>query len=183
MGMVAPRFWTADQVRALPEDGTRRELVHGTLLVTPAPSAWHEEVSLRLLEEIRAWLRLTPVGHAFGSRSDLSWGHEDILVSPDLIVVPLEDARRLDWTALRTVLLVVEVLSPSSLRTDRIIKRRLYQERGVAHYWIVDPEAQIVEIWRPGDVFPRIERDEITWQPAGAPSPFSLRLAQLFRPI
>ncbi len=183
MGMVAPRFWTVDQVRSLPEDGTRREVVHGTLLVTPAPSAWHEEISLRLLEEIRAWLRRTSVGHAFGSRSDLTWGREDTLVSPDLIVVPLEEARCLEWSALRTVLLVVEVLSPSSLRMDRTIKRRLYQERGVAHYWIVDPEAQLVEVWRPGDASPCVERDQITWQPTGAPSPFSLRLAELFRPL
>ncbi len=144
---------------------------------------WHEEISLRLLEEVRAWLRRTPVGHAFGSRSDLSWGSEEVLVSPDLIVVPLEEARRLDWTALRTVLLVVEVLSPSSLRFERTLKRRLYQERGVSHYWIVDPEEQVVEIWRPGDAIPHIERDEITWQPTGAASPFSLRLAELFRPI
>lgn len=183
MGMVAPRFWTADQVRSLPEDGTRQELVHGKLLVTPAPSAWHAEISLRLLEEIRAWLRRTGVGHAFGSRSDLSWGSEEFLVSPDLIVVPLEEARRLDWTALRTVLLVVEVLSPSSLRLDGTVKRRLYQERGVGHYWIVDPEEQVVEIWRPGDAIPHIEHDEITWQPTGAASPFSLRLVELFRPL
>lgn len=74
-------------------------------------------------------------------------------------------------------------LASADARGSCGIKRRLYQERGVSHYWIVDPEEQVVEIWRPGDAIPHIEREEITWQPTGAASPFSLRLAELFRPI
>ena len=47
MGMVAPVYYTADMVRALPDDGKRYETVHGELLVTPAPRAWHQEVLQR----------------------------------------------------------------------------------------------------------------------------------------
>ena len=43
MGMVAPVYYTADMVRALPDDGKRYETVHGELLVTPAPRAWHRK--------------------------------------------------------------------------------------------------------------------------------------------
>ncbi len=42
MGMVAPVYYTAEMVRALPVDGKRYETVHGELLVTPAPWAWHQ---------------------------------------------------------------------------------------------------------------------------------------------
>ncbi len=49
MGMAAPIYYTADMVRALPDDGNRYEVVHGELLVTPAPRLWHEEVGIRLL--------------------------------------------------------------------------------------------------------------------------------------
>ena len=49
MGMAAPVYYTADMVRALPDDGNRYETVHGELLVTPAPRAWHQEVLVRLL--------------------------------------------------------------------------------------------------------------------------------------
>jgi Uma2 family endonuclease len=183
MGMAAPLYYTADMVRALPDDGNIYEVVHGELLVSPSPRPWHEEVGIRLLESVRVYLRAQNIGHAYGSRSDLSWGLKDVLVSPDLFVVPLEEARRLDWLTLRTVLLAAEVLSPSSLRSDRFTKRRLYQERGVPLYWVVDPDAQFVEVWRPEDDFPVVERDRLLWQPAGAAAPFTLELAELFRAI
>ncbi len=183
MGMAAPLYYTAEMVRALPDDGNSYEVVHGELLVSPAPRLWHEEVAGRLYFQIRAYLNQHPAGLAFGSRSDLSWGLNDVLVSPDLFVVPLEEARRLDWLTLRTVLLAAEVLSPSSLRADRFTKRRLYQERGVPLYWVVDSDAQFVEVWRPEDDFPVIERDTLAWHPAGASAPFTLALAELFRAI
>ncbi len=183
MGMVSPIYYTADMVRALPEDGNRYEVVHGELLVTPAPRLWHEEVAARLQERVRDYLRREPVGLAIGSRSDLSWGLKDVLVSPDLFVVPLAEARKDDWMALHTVLLVAEVLSPSSLKTDRFTKRRLYQEMGVPLYWIVDPTESQVEVWEPRDDFPRFEREELAWQPIGAGTRFYLRLEELFRPI
>jgi Uma2 family endonuclease len=181
--LLTPSYWTAEMVRALPEDGQIYEVVHGELLVTPAPRPWHEEVGIRLLESVRAYLRAEPVGHAYGSRSDLSWGLRDVLVSPDLFVVPLEEARRLDWLTLRTVLLAAEVLSPSSIRADRFTKRRLYQERGVPLYWVIDPEARVAEIWRPQDELPTLERQALVWEPAGARAPFTLALAELFRPL
>jgi len=183
MGMAAPVYYTADMVRAMPEDGNLYEVVHGELLVTPSPRLWHEEVAGRLYETVRAYLRQHPVGLAIGSRSDLSWGLRDVLVSPDLFVVPLEEARRLDWLTLRTVLLAAEVLSPSSNRADRFTKRRLYQERGVPLYWVIDPDERLAEVWRPEDDFPRLERQSLSWTPAGAIAPFTLELAELFRPI
>ncbi len=183
MGMAAPIYYTADMVRALPDDGNIYEVVHGELLVSSAPRPWHEVVASRLLVAVHIWLERHPVGHAIGSRSDLSWGLTDVLVSPDLFVVPLEEARHLDWLSLRTVLLVAEVLSPSSLRSDRFAKRRLYQERGVPLYWVVDSDAHTVEVWRPEDEFPMLEREALHWYPVGATEAFTLKLAELFRPI
>ena len=58
--------------------------------------------------------------------ADISWG-PDILVQPDLFVVDRTEARTLDWTRMQTLLLAVEVLSPSTARYDRFTKRRLYQ--------------------------------------------------------
>jgi len=75
------------------------------------------------------------------------------------------------------------VLSPSSVRSDRFQKRRLYQEQGVPLYWIVDADAHVVEVWTPDVRFPRIERETMTWQPDGAREPFVLQLAELFREI
>jgi Uma2 family endonuclease len=183
MGMAAPIYYTADMVRALPDDGNRYEVVRGELLVTPAPRLWHQEIVLRLLESLREFLRREPVGHLLCSPADISWGSSDTLVQPDLFVVPLEQARTLDWARITDLLLVAEVLSPSSRRADRFTKRAEYQRRGVPLYWIVDPDERQVEVWTPADTFPQFERQRLTWSPAGSGAGFELDLAHLFRPI
>ena len=182
MGMAAPIYYTAEMVRALPDGGNRYEAVRGELLVTPAPRLWHQEVTFRLGRSLSAYLELHRVGHLLLSPADISWG-PDTLVQPDLFVVPLEQARTLDWARITQLLLVAEVLSPSSRRADRFTKRLEYQRQQVPLYWIVDPDEQAVEVWTPDDTFPRFERERLVWQPAGAASSFALDLRELFRPI
>jgi len=133
-----------------------------------------------VFERLRSYLRVEPVGHALSSPADISWG-PDTLVQPDVFVAPLEQARTLDWTRIQDLLLVVEVLSPSTARYDRFTKRRLYQEVGVPVYWLVDGESSLVEVWTPDAAFPQIERDWVIWHPAGAHAPFTLGLSELFR--
>lgn len=84
---------------------------------------------------------------------------------------------------MRTLLLAVEVLSPSSLRADRFTKRRLYQEHGVTTHWVVDADARLVEVWTPDLMFPSAERERVVWRPAGAGQPLVVRLEELFRPL
>jgi Uma2 family endonuclease len=182
MGMAAPVYYTADMVRAMPEDGNRYEVVHGELLVTPAPRPWHQVVLDRLRFELSLYLRDHVVGYLVSSPADISWG-PDILVQPDLFVVPMDEIRTLDWTKMKNLLLTVEVLSPSSKRADRFTKRRLYQEVGIPLYWIVDADEKLVEQWTPTIQFPVVHRDGVIWSSAGAEPPFGLDLATLFRPL
>jgi Uma2 family endonuclease len=56
-------------------------------------------------------------------------------------------------------------------------------EAGVPLYWIVDGDGRQVEVWTPGDAFPRLERDRLVWQPEEAGAPFTLALQELFRAI
>jgi Uma2 family endonuclease len=182
MGMPAPAYYTADMVRALPDDGNRYEVVYGELLVTPAPRLWHQEVTIRLLRVLGDYLDREPVGHLLQSPADISWG-PDILVQPDLFVAPLAQVRTLEWTNVKDLLLVIEVLSPSSKRGDRFTKRRLYQEQGIPLYWIVDGDEHLVEVWTPDARFPVVERGGLVWHPIGAARALTLQLAELFRPI
>lgn len=182
MGMAAPAYYTADMVRALPDDGNRYEVVHGELLVTPAPRLWHQEVIIRLLRALGAYLDREPVGHLLQSPADISWG-PDVLVQPDLFVAPLAQVRTLEWTQVKDLLLVIEVMSPSSERGDRFAKRRLYQEQGIPFYWVVDGDERMVEVWTPGARFPVVERERLVWHPVGSARAFTLELAELFRPI
>jgi Uma2 family endonuclease len=182
MRMAAPIYYTADMVRALPNDGNKYELVYGELLVTPAPRPWHEVIQVRLLNALADYLKVERVGQIFGPLGDISWD-VDVLVSPDVFVVPLEQARTLDWSQMQDLILVAEILSPSTARYDRFTKRRRYQEAGVPLYWVVDGDERQVEVWTPGAVFPTVERERLLWQPAGATQSFTLPLAELFRPL
>ena len=175
---LLPLIW----FRALPDDGNRYETVRGELLVTPAPRIWHEAIVLRLTVALEAYLRAYPVGHVFGSRSDISWT-PDTLVQPDVFVAPLAEVRSLDWSQVKTLLLVAEVLSPSSKRADRFTKRIEYQRQNVPCYWVIDPDGRQVEVWTPVDTFPLVERERLSWHPAGAGQPFVLNLPEFFRPI
>ena len=185
MGMpetLTPVYWTADMARRLPEDGNRYEVVYGELLVTPAPRLWHQQLVSRIHVALAKYLELHRAGVVLASPADISWG-ADVLVQPDVFVVPVEQARTLEWSAVRDLLLVAEVLSPSTPRHDRFSKRRRYQEARVPLYWIVDGEERQVEVWTPEVAFPQIERDRLIWQPEGTGIPFTLSLPELFRAV
>lgn len=183
MGTAVPIYWTADMVRALPDDGQRYETVYGELLASPAPRPWHEVVIQRLSRILEDYFRHEGLElHVFSSRSDISWS-DDTLVEPDVFVLPLAEARTLQWEAMKTLLLAIEVLSPSSVRADRFTKRRLYQAVGIPLYWIVDADAHRVEVWTPVVRFPAVERERVVWAPDGAREPCVVDLVDLFRPL
>ncbi len=183
MGMAAPIYWTAEMVRQLPDDGNRYEVVYGELLVTPAPRLSHQLLVSRLFHALAEYLAREPVGIVLTSPADISWGRDDVLVQPDLFVVPVDEVRTGDWSRLRSLRLAIEVLSPSTTRADRFTKRRRYQEARLQAYWVVDGADQSVEVWTPDGEFPVVERQQLGWHPAGAGQPFTLELADLFRPV
>ena len=180
--MAAPTYWTADMVRALPDDGNRYEVVWGELLVTPAPRPWHQVVLARLQLKLGNYLDGHPTAYLLASPADISWG-PDILVQPDLFVVPLTELRTLEWDRIKGLMLAIEVLSPSTARDDRFTKRRLYQQVGIPRYWIVDPEERAVEVWTPDATAPVIERDRIVWTTPGDANSLTVDLGELFRPV
>ena len=186
MGMPvhAPRSWTAAAVRRLIADAPRAtprfELVDGELLVTPSPTPRHQMAVRLMLVALSAYCDATGVGEALASPSDIAIEPEDIR-QPDVYVIPRDE-----WIRIRDagfpahrLLLAAEVLSPSSARFDRVVKRAKYQRAG-CEYWIVDLDARIVERWTPGDVRPEILTDVLTWIPPGATTVFELNLHTFF---
>ena len=180
--MVMPdtaRRYTLEEVLALPEDGNRYELVDGELLVTPAPAQPHEIVLVRLVGYLHEYLApFAAVAQMFFSRGDVIWGPEEY-VQPDLFVVPRSEVTG-DWRDCQHLLLSVEVVSPSSARGDRFKKRRLYQRRGVGTYWIVDADAQLVEVWHPQDERPEIVTDALRWRVTPDAPELRIELSPLF---
>lgn len=180
MPAVAPRRWSADDVRALPDEpGKRFECVDGELLVSPSPRLTHQSMVGFLWRAIEEYVRSQQLGAGFMAPGDIELD-AFTLVQPDVFVLPLVDGRRP-----RTVeeigypLLFVEVLSSSTARYDRVVKRGRYQRYGV-EYWIVDLDARLVERWTPAAERPEIHTESIIWMPRGAPAPLVLELAPLF---
>ena len=185
MGMPnAAMDWTAARVRTLPDDGRRYEVVDGELLVTPAPRWAHQRAVLALARRLGDYLVLHHVAEVTLSPADVELDPRT-LVQPDLFVVPLDEGRRMrEWSEIRgRLLLAVEVLSPSTARADRHLKRRRYQRAAIPEYWIVDLDARLLERWRPEDERPEVLADRIEWQPSGATEPLTIELPPLFSDI
>lgn len=182
MSMPATRYFTAEDVRALPDDRNRYETVHGELLVTPAPAGRHQRVLDRLQFVIMNYLALHGIEDMIRSPADLSWGTPDTLVQPDFFVADCSAFNQsFRWDDIRTVHLVVEVVSPSSAVSDRGTKRRLYQEHGVSQYWVIDHDLRQVEVWTPDGLFPAVERERLAWRHPAVEGECFVELERLFR--
>lgn len=184
MGMpAAANRWTADEVRALPDDGNRYELISGELVVTPAPRGIHQVAVFELSWRIRSWLERAHGGHVLGSPADLSLGEDEVL-QPDLFVYRTATGKPLhEWGDIAELALVIEVLSPTTARYDRQLKRRRYQRARIPEYWIVDLDSRLVERWRPADERPEILEDRLTWEPVLDVEALELDLKELFAEI
>ena len=180
MGMPQTAEWTAERIRALPDDGLRHEVVDGEHLVTPAPRAPHQIAVFELAKRLDAYVVEHGLGRVMHSPADLEFDPRT-LMQPDLFVTASRRVKT--WRDALPIRLAVEVLSPSSARADRIVKRRRLQRAGVPEYWIVDLDARIVERWRPSDKRPEVLEARLVWRPEGAPEPLLLDLRELFREV
>lgn len=182
MAMPHPRTgWTLEMVHALPDDGNRYELIDGELLVSPAPSLLHQRVVFELNDLLRryvkelGWCELlgAPIGVTFSPRRELQ---------PDLCVIPLVNGRKVRrFEDVGRLVLAVEVLSPGTTRNDRYRKRPVYQDEGVPECWLVDPEARLVERWRPEEPEPEVLLTRLAWQPDASRDALVVDLEALFR--
>jgi Uma2 family endonuclease len=140
---------TYDDFVLFPDDGLRHELIDGEHYVTPSPNDKHQTVLANLLLLIGLWLRTHPIGKVWLAPFDVVFSPFDV-VEPDLLYVSNE--RRAHIVTRANVQgspeLVVEIGSPSTRRRDETIKRLLYERTGVSEYWVVDPELDVVRVYR-----------------------------------
>jgi Uma2 family endonuclease len=178
--MVAPTLYTAAMVRALPEDGQRHEAVNGELIVTPAPSLLHQRGVGRLFLILAHVLEAGGSFETIVSPADVELDSHT-LVQPDVFVTRTSGGRPNNWADVDLVL-AIEVLSPSTARYDRLVKRQRYQAQGI-EYWIVDLDARVLERWRPGEERPEILAERFEWQPPNAAATLVIDLEQYFAEV
>jgi Uma2 family endonuclease len=140
------RRWTFEELAAeLPESNLPTELWDGELVMSPAPSFFHQQVVDRFHDALKTWVREHHLGKTSIAPLDMVLTASRA-TQPDVVFVSNERLGIIQERLMGAADLVVEVISPESRRRDRIDKRDLYEQHGVREYWLVDPEAGTVEV-------------------------------------
>jgi Uma2 family endonuclease len=140
---------TYADVLLFPDDGKRHEIIDGVHYVTPCPNLPHQELLGRLHLAIGNFLATRRhLGRAILSPFDVVMSDHDV-VEPDLLFVAADQQSVLTNANVQgPPALVVEILSPSTRRRDEGIKKRLFDQKGVREYWLVDPKHCRVSVYR-----------------------------------
>lgn len=142
------------------------ELLDGEAIMMASPSRVHQKICGEMFRQFANYLEgkkcevyAAPFGvRLFEREGDIPKDVQTV-VEPDISVIC--DLNKLDEHGCKGAPdLVIEILSPSTLRHDRLVKLRLYQRAGVREYWIVDLENKAVQVFlQDGSGFFRIQED------------------------
>jgi Uma2 family endonuclease len=128
---------TVDDLESFPEDGLRRELIDGLLHVSPAPSRAHQKIASYLE---RALEETCPEHLETVQGVEIRLGPRRSFI-PDVLVITADAAQHgLRVYEPREVVLAVEIVSPTSVAIDRVLKPNLYAEAGIPHFWRIEIE-------------------------------------------
>ena len=135
------------------EENDRVEIIDGEVFMMAPPSSVHQEIAAELTRQFGNYLEgkqckvyPAPFGVRLFEQDGETPEDVDTVVEPDLSVVC--DRSKIDKHGCKGAPdLIIEILSPSSLRHDRFVKLGLYQRAGVREYWIVDPEYKSVQVF------------------------------------
>lgn len=137
--------WTYEEYYRL-DDNQRYEIIDGNLLMAPALDTWHQDWSRELSMLVVTHVKRHKLGKVFIAPVDVVLDEENT-VQPDLVFVATASLGIIQRRAIfGTPDLLVELVSPSSVRRDRYDKKELYARFGVKEYWIGDPANQSLEI-------------------------------------
>jgi Uma2 family endonuclease len=172
--------WTLEELHSLPDDGNKYELIRGQLFVTPAPKVSHETILARLTRILEPYVVANGLGYVYHPRAVIRVA-DDTEVEPDLMVRQPPEDETVDWTEVPAPILVIEVVSDSTRRRDRVQKLGLYTDIRIPEYWIVDGDDRTIRALRLGrdDV---VADDTLVWHPAGAELSLVIGLAEVFAP-
>lgn len=143
--------WTSADLKTLPDDGTRYEIIDGELHMSKQPHYYHQDVCGELYGVLWNWNRTRQLGRVVIAPGLIFAEDDD--VAPDLVWISnerLSAALEADGKFHAAPELVIEVLSPGSAneRRDREAKLQLYSRRGVSEYWIVSWMHRSIDVYR-----------------------------------
>lgn len=138
--------WTEEDYFALPETNRYVELSGGKLMMPPHPSNRHQRAVLELAVRLRQFVRERDLGEVRIAPLPVRlWPGK--IREPDIFFIAKEHVDRIGEEVVGVPDLVVEVVSPSTERIDRVEKFAEYAQAGVREYWLVDLEEVTVEVY------------------------------------
>lgn len=157
----ADPVWTLDDLLELPDDGRRHELIWGTIVMTPAPSAQHADI----VDDLAAALRgACPPDLRVRTASGVIVPGRPVIIAPvPDIQVARREAKADPYPLTSDVLLVVEV-SLSTVHRDTTLKAEVYAAGGIPWYWLVRGDGsltvhrlatdryEVVDVVQPGHI-------------------------------
>ncbi|MCL2235385.1 MAG: Uma2 family endonuclease [Defluviitaleaceae bacterium] len=143
---------TYDDYYNMEDDGNRYELIDGELYAMAAPSIRHQEILGNLFLEIRTFLKGEKKCRVFIAPVDVRLNHQkkdDTVVQPDLIVV-CDPSKTEDGKSVKGAPdFVVEIFSSSTRKRDIQIKLPKYKKAGVKEIWLIEPDTEMVMVFKP----------------------------------
>ena len=140
------RIYTYNDYKNLPE-GAPYQLIGGSLVMTPSPEVYHQDISGKLAYKMRGFVIKNKLGFLYYAPIDVKLSKYNVF-QPDVIFIRKKNKKII---GLKNICgapdVVIEILSPSTAYYDLREKFRVYEKYGVKEYWIVDPKVKSIEIY------------------------------------
>lgn len=129
------------------EEGFFYELINGNIVKKQAPSPQHQEASGNIHAAMHAFIKANQLGKCYTAPIDVFFDKYNN-TQPDILFIKKDRQFIITKNGIEGHPdLIVEVISPSSVRHDKVSKKALYLQFGVSEYWLVDPIYHTVEIY------------------------------------
>jgi Uma2 family endonuclease len=140
------RLFTYDELLAeFPDSNRPFELWDGEIVMAPSPFFDHQEVVFRVARWLHAWVSERHLGKVVTAPVDMVLSPHRVF-QPDIVFIAQGRLGIIRKAIHGPVDLAVEVISLGSRNRDRIEKRDIYEQYGIKEYWLIDPEAQTVDV-------------------------------------
>ncbi|MDF9407708.1 MAG: hypothetical protein A4E52_01508 [Pelotomaculum sp. PtaB.Bin013] len=144
--ITSDRIYTYEDYSRLPE-GAPYQLIGGNLVLTPAPTTYHQIISMKLGTKMAGYVMEKDLGLVLFAPIDVYFENTETY-QPDIIFIAKERLSIIEKEKIKgSPDLVIEILSPGTGYYDLKKKFKIYENHGVKEYWIVDPEDCSVEIY------------------------------------
>jgi len=144
------KTYTYEDYKKLPE-GAPYQLIGGSLVMTPAPEVYHQEVSGKLEFKLREFVMKNDMGAVYDAPIDVFLGETDVY-QPDIIFIHKKNKKIIGRKRIEGPPdMIIEILSPATAYYDLREKYKVYEKCGVSEYWIIDPRQKKIEVYENKD--------------------------------